>query len=89
MNFVLAHLGAFLVIRDLLEISKVKAIEDENGVKDLGEGTYVLPKSECTRSETLNYILFAKGLINYSFLRAKSLNYSEVKNKIKEYKAKL
>jgi len=77
--FTLAHIGAFVIIRDLLETSGVRAIEDANGLTDettanfaQAEGEYILPAEKCSYSETLNYVLFGKRLFGYAVEQIRS-----------------
>lgn len=72
-----AHLGCFLIIRDILETTGIRAIEDANGEYAenyeenfaQGSGEYVVPKHMVTQSETLNYMFLGQELV-------KSLYYS-------------
>ena len=84
--FALAHLGAFMVIRDVLETSGIRAIQDANGMTDATEanfaqlsGEYILPKEDCSNSETVNYFLFGDRLAKYLVQQLRS---GRIKNDI-------
>lgn len=78
--FGLAHLGAFVLIRDILETSGVNVIADGNGkmeyeaemedgsVVDLPDPTtYIIPEQAVTQSEVWNYMLLGDAMAKYAF----------------------
>lgn len=77
--FGLAHVGAFVVLRDILETSGVRAIQDANGTTEetkanfaQAEGEYIVPTEKCSDSETINYLLFGDALAKYFVAQVKS-----------------
>ena len=79
--FVLAHLGAFVILRDMLETAGLRVIEDPNGAVDpdeaqenfaQGAGEYILSKTEISNSEAVNYVLLGKKMAVFFYNSART-----------------